>query len=135
MSPPILVVACVSLLAVQLSGVHMHVDADGYAGIPQGTHVHSQILRGHSGAAHADPASAHGHSHGGDHPHDGDKDVAIVELSTASSKAVIVPVWMGLSLLVALPPGEKLSPHATVPRSVDRHARWRPPQRAPPRLA
>ena len=33
--------ACVSLLASQLSGLHMHVNADGYAGTPQGTHTNT----------------------------------------------------------------------------------------------
>ena len=130
-----MVLACVSLFAAQLSGLHMHVNADGYAGTPQGTHVHSQSTHSHGDETHADHGATHDHPHGGDQNHDGDKDVSIIELSTGSSKLGILPVWMGLSLLIPLTLDEKLSPFSAVPRPVARHEHWRPPLRAPPRLS
>lgn len=131
MAPPIMVLACMSLLAVQVSGLHMHVDAHGYAGTPQSTHVHSQDTHSHGGDKHRDHAALHEHPHG-DRSHDGDKDVSVIELNTGGSKLVILAVWSGLSLLIPLTLGEKLSPLAAVPRPVGRHTRWRPPLRAPP---
>lgn len=137
-----MVLACVSLLASQTSGLHMHVDADGYAGTPQGTHVHGQGIHRHGGETHAnhgdethaDHGAAHEHPNG-DQSHDGDKDVSITELSTATSKLGILPVWMGVSLLIPVTLDEKLSPYSAVPRPVARHEHWRPPLRAPPRLS
>ena len=129
-----MVLACVSLLASQMSGLHMHVNADGYAGTPQGTHVHGQGTHTHGDEIHADHGAAHDHPHG-DQNHDGDKDVSITELSTATSKLGILPVWMGMSLLIPVTLDEKLSPYSAVPRPVARHEHWRPPLRAPPRLS
>ena len=135
MTSSVMAVACVSLLAVQLSGLHMHVDAHGYAGTPQGTHVHNPSAHSHGDEGHLDNGTIHGHEHGGDQGHDGDKDVSVIELNAGGSKLVMVGVWLGLSVLIPLTPGKKISPHYVVPRPVGRHARWRPPLRAPPRFS
>lgn len=135
MNPSIMALACLSLVATQLSGLHMHVNADGYAGTPQTTHVHSQSTHDHGDDVHTDHGAIHDHPHGGDQSHDGDKDVSIIELSTASSKLVILPVWMGLGLLIPLTLDEKLSPYSAVPEPIAHHEHWRPPLRAPPRLS
>lgn len=135
MTSSVMVTACVSLLAVQLSGLHIHVNPHGYAGTPQGTHVHSQVTHSHGDDGHADREASHGHEHGGDQNHDGDKDVSVFKLSAGGSKLVILDVGPGLRLLIPLTLGEKISPHLVVPRPVGRHARWRPPLRAPPRFS
>ena len=128
--PPstIILVACLSLLALQLSGLHTHVDADGYVGTPQGTHVHGN-------GTHVDGAGIDTHGHGGDTDHAGDKDVSIVELSTGASKILLFLVWVGLLLLIVLELRNKISLNFVGPPPTGRHARWRPPLRAPPRFS
>lgn len=124
----IILVACLSLLALQLSGLHTHVDADGYVGTPQGTHVHGN-------GTHVDGADIDAHGHGGDTDHAGDKDVSIVELSTGASKILLFLVWVGLLLLIVLQLRDKISLNFVGPPPTGRHARWRPPLRAPPRFS
>lgn len=132
----IILVACLSLLALQLSGLHTHVDADGYVGTPQGTHVHGQgIIHRDGNGTQFDGADKDGHEHNGDTDHAGDKDVSIVELSTGASKILLFLVWIGLTLLIVLRPGGKISMNLAVPPTIDRHTRWRPPLRAPPHFS
>ncbi len=132
----IILVACLSLLALQLSGLHTHVDADGYAGTPQGTHVHGQgIIHRDENGTQFDGADKDGHKHNGDTDHAGDKDVSIVELSTGASKILLFLVWVGLLLLIALELRNKISLNFMGPPPTGRHARWRPPLRAPPRFS
>jgi len=125
--------ACVSLLAVQLTGLHMHVNAHGYVGTPQRTHVHSVGPHNHGDVARVDDETIHSHER--DPTHDGDKDVSINEHSSATSKLVILSAWLSLDLLMPVTPGEKITPYTVVPRPVGRHTRWRPPLRGPPRLS
>jgi len=129
--------ACISLIALQLSGLHMHVDANGYVGTPEGTHVHGQAGGHHHGdTTHLDLADAsHGAVHGGEQDHSGDKDVSIVKLRTAVSKLLLYLIALGLALLMVLRPADKIAPTTTLPRPIGRHERWRPPLRAPPRLS
>lgn len=132
----IILVACLSLLALQLSGLHTHVDADGYVGTPQGTHVHGQgIIHSDGNGTHVDGADIDAHGHGGDTDHAGDKDVSIVELSTGASKILLFLVWVGLLLLIVLELRNKISLNFVGPPPTGRHARWRPPLRAPPRFS
>jgi len=133
--PSVVMVACLSLLAVQLSGLHMHVNDHGYTGTPQGTHVHGEGTHSHGDEADIHDAAIHGHEHGGDQDHDGDKDVSIVKLGAGGSKLLILHAWLGLSRLIPLTLGEKLSPYSAAPRFIGRHERWRPPLRAPPHLS
>jgi hypothetical protein len=66
---PVLILASLSLLGMQLSGLHMHVDAHGYSGAPQGTHVHGERFFKDHHATHSAPKhdeqSAAGHEHTG----------------------------------------------------------------------
>ena len=133
--PPTLIMlaACLSLVAVQLSGLHMHVDAEGYAGPPEGTHIHGQPGHHHGDVIHIDDAAAHQeNAHPGDPDHAGDKDVSIVKFGTAVSKLLLYLMALGLILLMVLSPTDTIAPRNTVPRSSTRHERWRPPLRAPP---
>jgi hypothetical protein len=129
--------ACVSLIVLQLSGLHMHVDAHGYVGAPEATHVHGQAGGHHQGhATHLDLADAsHETAHTGDQNHDGDQDVSIVKFGTAVSKLLLYLIPLGLALLTVLRPAGKIAPATTLPRPIARHERWRPPLRAPPRLS
>jgi hypothetical protein len=128
--------ACLSLFALQLSGLHMHLNEHGYSGTPQGTHVHGPGPRSHGvDGAHHHGAGSHDHAGSGDPDHSGDKDVSVVELSAGVSKLLLIFVCLGLVLLVLSRPSVKLSFNHVVPLPVGRHARWRPPLRAPPHLA
>lgn len=61
-SSAIALMASVSLVALQLSGVHMHIDEHGYVGVPEGPHAHSRVSRDEDVAA--------GHYHEVSHRHD-----------------------------------------------------------------
>ena len=56
---PVAVLACISLAALQLSGLHMHVDENGYVGVPEGPHSHSHAAHNHDAAAVAHDAHDH----------------------------------------------------------------------------
>ncbi len=126
--------AGLSLVALQLSGLHMHVDAHGYVGAPQGTHVHGQGVHSHETDTYLAGADNR-HEHAGDQDHEGDKDVTIVELSIGESKLLVFLVWLGLGLFTVLRPANQIFPTAAVPRPVVRNTRWRPPLRAPPHFS
>ncbi len=131
LSYPIMLAAGLSLVALQVSGLHLHINADGYAGVPQGTHVHGQGVDTHGTDTHLAGADDR-HEHTGDQDHEGDKDMSVVELSAGASKMLVFLVWFGLGLFTVLRPADRISPNAAVPRPIVRHTRWRPPLRAPP---
>ena len=126
---PLSFIACLGLLALQLSGLHMHVDDHGYVGVPVGGHVHGTV--GHSdqhGAAHHDDAD-----HDGDHHDDysGDLDVSVVKLGVAS-KLVLWFVWIALGLVLVHQASAPIRWNPDTPRPKAHRDRWRPPLRAPP---
>ena len=126
--PFVILIACASLLCLQLGGVHMHINADGFAGVPEGSHIH--------GAARspAGTSADHAHDHDGDSnngDHEGDRDVS-VQLGAGVSK-VFVFISLALfvvALLTTLPGKLLICLDAYVPRA--RRDHWRPPLRAPP---
>lgn len=126
--PLVILIACASLLGVQLSGVHMHINADGFAGVPEGTHIHG------AASAPAGASADHAHDHDGDSDngdHEGDRDVS-VQLGAGVSK-VLVFISLALfvvALLTTLPAKVTVCLDTYVPRA--RRDRWRPPLRAPP---
>ncbi len=128
--------ACLSLFALQMSGLHMHVDDHGYAGTPQGTHIHSQVKNVYAVDAHldhhGDDKVIAGHNHAGDHDFEGDKDLSVVDLLFGTSKIPIFLVWLGLCLFSIIRSGDKFSSKFSYHRPTGRRARWRPPLRAPP---
>ena len=124
---------CVSLLAVQMSGLHMHVNAEGYSGTPQGVHVHD---------THSHDAPAHEHSvpvdheHTGGQGHAGDQDVSIAKVTPGVPKLPFDLIALVFILLLVLRSADKITPRTTsVLRPQSRHEHWRPPLRAPPRLS
>ena len=105
--------ACLCLLVMQISGLHLHVDPKGNDAGIHGTHVHQ-----------ADPD---------DHDHSADIDVPLLEqLGISWSKLIplllacvfvfLAAVWVQLSL--------RAPPIQT--GRVRQRLRWRPPLRAPP---
>jgi hypothetical protein len=109
----LVLLGCLSLLGLQLSGLHMHVDSHGYAGAPHGTHVHK---RG---------ADSHDHEH--------ETDVAVVKLGTIGSKHFLFLIAVGLTLVTIFSVCLRLAPAYAPAPPIGRRPHWRPPQRAPPR--
>jgi len=104
--------AVLSLLGLQLSGLHMHVDDHGYSGAPHGTHVHD---------SDTDP-----------HDHEHETDVTIVELGTIASKHFLFLIAAAFSLAMRFSVSRGLAPIHEPPISAGRRTRLRPPLRAPP---
>jgi hypothetical protein len=156
-SPVVLFFACLSLLGVQVSGLHVHAGAGGLDSALHGTHVHGVVAPDRSPSAAVEPAyhagAHHGHEHaGGDyghghagghdshghaaghhgHDHAGDRDVSIVELGSGLSKLLVILIGFGggLIFVVQVAHGRQSVPLVTPPKS--RRERWRPPLRAPP---
>jgi hypothetical protein len=125
---PYAIAACLSLLSLQLSGVHMHADDHGYIGTPEasftpshGQHDHDNP-HAHGGAGHADD-------------HDDAKDISLLDPALGVFKMPIailafVLLCVAVSLLGGLPIVE-----ITFPVLSGRYTRWRPPLRAPPQAA
>ena len=128
MRPFLIVIACASLLCLQLGGVHVHINADGFAGVPEGTHIHG------AASSLTGTSADHAHDHDGDSDngnHEGDRDVS-VQLGASLSKVL---VFISLALLVVallrtLPGKIKARLDSYVPHA--RRDHWRPPLRAPP---
>ncbi len=129
LSTPLMLAACLSLVALQMSGLHMHVNAEGFAGTPQGTHVHDAHSHDSAGHHHGAPAA---HEHATGQGHGSDTDVSIVNYNTGVSKLPLDLIALAFILLMFLRPVEKLAPVTIVPRPRKRYERWRPPNRAPP---
>lgn len=117
--------ACLSLIAVQLSGLHMHVDSRGYAGSPEGTHVHGQPEHHHGDVIHTHEVTV-------PKDHAGDKDVSIIKFGTAVSKLLLCLMAVGLILFMVVRLTDTIALRNSAPRLTARHERWWPPLRAPP---
>ena len=138
---PVLPTACLSLLAVQLGGLHMHVDADGNVGGPRGVHLHTQGLHSHGDDAHVHRSDAVEHElagesgHAGENEHAGDSDISVTEMSAGKWKLPDYNVNLHYGLLVGLIQVDQVRPVRSGPRPAIRKSRWRPPLRAPPSIS
>jgi len=105
---------CLSLLTMQMSGLHLHVSVDSQSGALHGTHLHDAVT------------DAHGHDH------DGEVDVSSFEPGVAWSK--LIPILVALIFaLLSIWRTSKTVRHPLVERFRTRHRfHWRPPLRAPP---
>lgn len=129
---PLLILACLGLLVSQLSGLHMHVDMEGYAGAPHSTHLHEAGLPASDHQLRGNGADVD-HDHPSDPGHEGERDISIVELNGASiSKVLIFFACLCLILLVIPKRDDRIPLPATTPGTKNRRERWRPPLRAPP---
>ena len=113
----------------------MHVDAHGFAGTPQGTHVHGQDLHRHESGGHLDGIGLDDPEDFGDQDHEGDRDVSVVKLSASASKLVLFAVWLGVALPIVQWRGDKILSRSSRPLPAVRRERWRPPLRGPPQLS
>ncbi|MDE0064182.1 MAG: hypothetical protein OXP09_11390 [Gammaproteobacteria bacterium] len=136
----LLLSAWVSFLAVQLGGLHMHVDADGSIGKPRSLHFHVEGLHSHADGVHLHRSNAAGHEHSGTHEHAGDEahagdsDLTTAEASTGKWKFadfLLVPHDVGT--IGRVPAAQVRTPRTETPPPI-RKSRWRPPLRAPPAL-
>ena len=109
---PVLTLTCLSLLGLQLSGLHMHVNDHGYSGAPHGTHVHE---------GGTDP-----------HEHEHETDVTIFELGTITSKHFFFLIAVAFSLVTLFSVSRRLTPIYEPLIATGRRVRWRPLLRAPP---
>ena len=127
---PLAIAACLSLLALRLSGVHMHADAHGYIGSPEAsfTHSHGQHDHGssqaHGGAGHAD-----------DHDHDDARDVSLLDHALGVFKLPMAILALVLLFAIVTIPGRLPIVEFAYPVLSGRYTRWRPPLRAPPQAA
>ncbi len=108
---------CLSLLTMQMSGLHLHVSADSERAALHGTHLHD-----------ADPD---GHGHG----HDAETDVSPFDTGAAWSKLIPFLVTLIFVLLTIVSAGKPVWPPRVERLSTRRRSRWRPPLRAPPQLS
>ena len=124
------IIACLGLLSVQLSGVHVHADEDGYIGVPETPFSHSRVHHDHHDAHHADEGGSGTIGDGGEA-----RDVSLLDIALSLFKLSLA--LLALVLLFALFPSIKAHiSFAFVYRVLSgRHTRWRPPLRAPPQPA
>lgn len=112
-SPALLIaIMCLSLLTMQMSGLHLHVSVDGQSGAHDEAHLHD-----------AKP---------GGHDHDGEIDVSSFEPGVTWSK--LIPFFMALifALLPVIRTSTAVRPPLVERLSTRHRSRWRPPLRAPP---
>lgn len=115
-SSPALIIAimCLSLLTMQMSGLHLHVSVDGQGGALHGTHLHDADVDGHG------------------HDHDAEIDVSSFEPGVTWSKLIPILVTLIFALLPLIRTSTTIRP-PLVERFPTRHrSQWRPPLRAPP---
>ena len=128
---------CLCLLTLQLSGLHMHVDGHGYVGVPEPAHLHSRSLLDrhdveHSHAAGADHSEHADGAHAHDETYEGARDVSLFDLSLSGAKVPWALLAMVFLFVVAPLAGAFSRTDFVCRVPSGRHARWRPPLRAPP---
>lgn len=127
---PLIILACLSMLFLQLSGVHVHADDTGYIGVPETPFAHGHVHHSHGDAHHADDGDA-----GPMSDHEEARDVSLLHLALGVYKMPLA--ILALVLLFAL--FQSVRPFFSfdfVYRVLSgRHTRWRPPLRAPPQPA
>ena len=123
---------CVSFLAVQVGGLHMHVDAAGNAGSPRGVHLHTQLLHSHGDVTHVHHPDTLEHEHPGEPEHAGDNDISLAEMRGGKSTLADFDLNLHLDVLIDPVQVDRVRPSGSEPLLPTRKSRWRPPLRAPP---
>lgn len=136
---PIGVAACLCLLTLQFSGLHVHIDDEGFVGGPEtaATHNHGHSHSHSHSDVHIDGPSD-GQSHGdpgSGNEYEDARDVSLLDLSPKPGKIELAAL-LGDALFTVAPLARALqSAEVAYPVLSGRHTRWRPPLRAPPQLA
>ena len=114
-APALLIaIMCLSLLTMQMSGLHLHMSVDSQSGALHGTHLHD-----------ADP-DGHGHDHGAE------IDVSPFEQGVTWSKLIPILFALIFVLLTIRRTSTTVRPPLVERLSTRPRFRWRPPLRAPP---
>ena len=114
-APALLIaIMCLSLLFMQLSGLHLHVSAGNHSGALHGTHLHNADFDGHG------------------RDHDADVDISPFEPGTASSKLIPFLIALVFVLLSVVWASKMVWPPLVEHITLRGRYYWRPPLRAPP---
>jgi hypothetical protein len=105
------IVLVASLLSMQLSGLHLHVNSDGNGGL-HGPHVHDAAREGHS--------------------HESDTDVSLLEFFFGWMKLLSFFIPLVFVLLSVMQRRKIVWAPITHSIFTRGQSRWRPPLRAPP---
>lgn len=122
-SNTLVVIACLFLLAMQLGGLHLHVDADGNDAGIHAVHLHQ-----------VGPEDQNHHDEVGEvHDHSVEVDVSLLEELNASWTNLI-PLLMVcvIAAFLGLRPQRLLRLALRHPHKTRHREHWRPPLRAPP---
>ena len=113
---PVLLIAimCLSLLTLQMSGLHLHVSGDSQSGALQGTHLHDADHDGHG------------------QDHDAEIDVSPFEQGVTWFKLIPILVALIFVLLSIRRTSTMVWPQLVEHFPTRHRSRWRPPLRAPP---
>ncbi|MGK0473113.1 MAG: hypothetical protein ACJAR0_003605 [Candidatus Azotimanducaceae bacterium] len=123
-SKSIVIIASLCLLAMQLSGMHYHVDENGKGAGVHSAHQHQVDSEHHQG--HHQLSSVHDHK--------AEIDVSLPE-QLSSIWAKLIPAIMACALAIIIVSKALHRPILSflrTPARVRRRSRWRPPLRAPP---
>ena len=107
-------IMCLSLLTMQMNGLHLHVNVDSQSGALHGAHLHDAGIDGH-----------------GD-DHDTEIDVSPFEPGVTWSKLIPVLLALMFVLLILRRTSTTVRPPLVERFSTRHRSRWRPPLRAPP---
>lgn len=99
---------------MQMSGLHLHVNADSQGGALHGTHLHDADIDGHG------------------HDHDAEIDVSSFDPGTTWSKLIPFLVSLVYVLLTTVLASKTVWPPQVERLPIRHRFRWRPPLRAPP---
>jgi hypothetical protein len=111
LSPKLLALLCFCLLAMQVSGLHLHANLDGNSGL-HGTHVHEFDPDGQG--------------------HEAEIDVSFFESAVGWVKHLPFIILFIATLFAVVILGIKVGTPITKILHSFRQSRWRPPLRAPP---
>jgi len=112
----ILSATCLGLLATQWTGLHAHINAQGFHGAAQVMQHH------HHDDGNGDSAD----------DHDGDIDVRVVDYGLGASKLLVFLFATALPLFLVLPARTNLLQQGIDRFPLRRRVRWGPPLRGPP---
>ncbi len=114
----VVIYMCLSLLFIQWSGLHFHVNMGDEVNALHTTHVHG----------------IGSHDHHNDHNHESDIDVSLFELGTNWFKQIQYAIVLTVALILAVTSVIVVWPPPFQSQFYSRFAYWRPILRGPPTL-
>lgn len=135
---PLAIAACISLLSLQLGGVHVHADETGFTGAPETPFTHSHTHHDHDRSHHGSGLAADDGDHeevNPAHEYDDATDVSLLDLALSTFKMPLAVLTLFLLFAVFPIRAALTGIDLAYPVLSGRHTRWRPPLRAPPQPA